>query len=336
MMIRVHASALTVARYGRLNVAGTILSKRRIATLVEGTTVEIKKPDGTTETNTIPPTVRGWDDPRLYTLVAIRRRGVPAEALLSFVSELGVTDALTNIQILRFESAVRRHLERTVPRLMLVLDPIPVTIDDLPEGYSEELTVPFDPKKPDGVGRVVPLTRTIYIDGSDFREEDSAEFFRLAPGKTVGLLNVPFAIRATSFERDPAGRVASIRAAKVEGEKPKAYVHWVDASSGLKVTARQYNALFKSDEPNSLDWKEGGWTADLNPDSEVVHGDAVVERGLGELRKRHAGKPEGASDDLVRFQAVRTGYFCIDPESEGGNVVLNQIVTLKEDTGKAR
>ncbi|KAF2456275.1 tRNA synthetases class I, catalytic domain-containing protein [Lineolata rhizophorae] len=322
--------------YGRLNVAGTILSKRRIQMLVDGTTVEVKGPDGSTTTKTIPPTVRGWDDPRLYTLVAIRRRGVPAEALLNFVRELGVTDALTNIQITRFEATVRKYLERSVPRLMLVLDPIPVVIEDLPEDYDEELAVPFDPKKPDGESRLVPLTRTVYIDRSDFREEDSPEFFRLAPGKAVGLLNVPFSIKATSFTKGDDGRVNEIRAVKVESnEKPKAFIHWV-SSKGNNVIARRYNTLFNSEEPNALDWKEGGWADDLNPDSEVVHREAVVEPGIDLLMKGHAKHPNLASDDLVRFQAVRTGYFCIDPESEEGVPVLNQIVTLKEDSGKAK
>ena len=110
--------------------------------------------------------------------------------------------------------------------------------------------------------RKVKFTREVYIDPSDFREEDNAEFFRLAPDKTVGLLNVPFTVRATTFSKDSSGRVSDIRAVKVEGEKPKAYIHWVDASSGIKVVARQYNPLFKTDSPNSLDWKEalGGQT----------------------------------------------------------------------------
>src|SRR2546423_1912018 len=103
--------------------------------LVDGTTVERKNSDGTTTTKKIPPTVRGWDDPRLYTLVALRRRGVPAQALVNFVSELGVTDSLTNIEIPKLEAAIRKQLERMVPRLMIVLDPIKVVIEDLPEDY---------------------------------------------------------------------------------------------------------------------------------------------------------------------------------------------------------
>ncbi|KAF2141893.1 uncharacterized protein K452DRAFT_358957 [Aplosporella prunicola CBS 121167] len=322
--------------YGRLNVEGTILSKRRIAMLVEGCTVETKNADGTTSTKTIPPAVRGWDDPRLYTLVALRRRGIPAQALLSFVQELGVTDALTSIQTVRLENTVRKYLERNVPRLSLILDPIRIVVEDLPEDQAGELSVPFDPKKPEGDKRTVTYSSTVYIDRSDFREEDDPNFFRLAPGKTVGLLNLPFAVRATTFTKDAEGKVTEIRATKVEGEKPKAYIHWVDARPGFHhtVVAREYNAIFKAEEPNGLDWKNGGYADDLNPNSEVLHKGAVVEKGLDVLTAKQDTKPAGGSDALVRFQAMRTAYFCIDPEREGDNVVLNRIVTLKEDKDK--
>lgn len=304
--------------------------------LVEGCKVEKKNEDGTVAAKQIAPAVRGWDDPRLYTLVALRRRGIPAQALLSFVHELGVTDALTSIQAVRLDNAVRKHLERTVPRLSLILDPIKVVIEDVPEDHKEEISVAFDPKKPDGDKRPVPFSRSIYIDRSDFRAEADPNFFRLAPGQTVGLLNV-FPITATSFTADPTtGLVTEIRAVKGDPSvKPKGWIHWVDATTHHRVVARQYNALFRAAEPNALDWKAGGYADDLNPASEVIHSHAVVEQGLDVLTATHGTSPaDGASDDIVRFQAMRTGYFCIDPEREGGAVVLNQIVTLKEDKDK--
>lgn len=326
----------TQREYGRLSVEGTILSKRRIAALVNGATFEVKNADGTTSTKTVPPAVRGWDDPRLYTLIAIRRRGVPAGAILNFVSELGVTTTNSNIMTYRFESSIRKYLERTVPRLMLVLDPIKVVIEDVADGYKENLTVPFDPKNPTGGSRIVELTKEISIDRSDFREEDSAEFFRAAPGKTVGLLNVPFSIKITSFSKDETGKVTEIKATKVEGEKPKAYIHWVGASA-IRVTARQYNTLFLCEEPNGLDWKTGGYANSLNPNSEVILEDALIEPGFKELKKGISVTPDsGASDELVRFQAVRSAYFCVDPESTDEKLVLNQIVSLKEDAGKGK
>lgn len=321
--------------YGRLNVEGTILSKRRIQLLVKGGEFEIKQPDGTISTRTIPPAVRGWDDPRLYTLIALRRRGIPAQALLNFVSELGVTTANTNIQTFKLDASVRKYLERTVPRLMLVLDPIKIIVEDLLEDYKNEITVSFDPKDASKGSRTVTLGREIFIDRSDFKEEHSAEFFRLTPEQPVGLLNVPFAVKYTGTGED-----GSIKVAKLEGTKPKAYIHWVPATSALKVTARQYNALFTVEEPNTLDWKTGGYADSLNPNSEVIFKDAVIEPGFRELGKKegvNVSPESGASDSIVRFQAVRTGYFAVDTEStEEGGIVLNQVVTLKEDAGKGK
>lgn len=323
--------------YGRLNVEGTILSKRKIQLLVQGGTFYVKNTDGTTTTRTIPPAVNGWDDPRLYTLIALRRRGIPAQAILNFVSELGVTTALTNTQVVKFEASVRKYLERTVPRLMLVLNPIKLIIDDLPADFKEELSIPFDSKDEAKGSRTVSLTREIYIDTSDYRADHSPEFFRLTPEQPVGLLNVPFAVSYKTTAKDGSLHVTQSPAST----KPKAYIHWVPAATAITVTARQYNSLFNVEEPNSLDWKAGGYAGALNPQSEVVFKNAVIEPGFRELSKLEGGKgrlvPEsGASDKLVRFQAVRTSYFCVDAMCADREVVLNQIVSLKEDSGKGK
>jgi glutaminyl-tRNA synthetase len=154
------------------------------------------------------------------------------------------------------------------------------------------------------------------------------------------VLNVSFSIRILSFEKDAvSGLVSTIKAEKLEvAEKPKAYLHWVPAASSLPVTARQYNSLFTVEEPNGLDWKNGGYVDALNPNSEVIFKDALIEPGFKELGKEKGNvvPVSGASDDLVRFQAVRTGYFCVDTESSEGALVLNQIVSLKEDSGKGK
>lgn len=144
---------------------GTILSKRKILKLVEGKIV------------------RGWDDPRLHTLIGIKRRGVPPGAILEFVNELGVTTTNAVIEIRRFEQTVRKFLERTVPRLMLVLDPIPVVIEDAEDLDGKAVTVPFSPKDPKMGTHEVTFSKTVYIDRSDFREEADPSFFRLAPGQ---------------------------------------------------------------------------------------------------------------------------------------------------------
>ncbi|KAM3506217.1 hypothetical protein MY10362_002485 [Beauveria mimosiformis] len=305
--------------YGRLNLTGTVLSKRKILKLVEEKVV------------------RDWDDPRLYTLIAIRRRGIPPGAILEFVNELGVTTNITTIQIHRFEQSIRKYLEKTVPRLMMILDPVPVVIEDAEE---VEIDIPFSPKDPKMGSHKVKFTPTVYIDRSDFREEDSKDYFRLAPGKSVGLLHAPYPIKATSFTKDEAtGKVKEIRAVfDKELKKAKTYIQWVGTAGSRKVEARIHNALFKSEKPEDA---EGGFLNDLNPESEIIYPDALIESGFDEV-KRRAPWPEAAGEsalgvggpESVRFQALRVAYFAVDSDSTDDKIVLNRIVSLKEDAGK--
>ena len=369
--------------YGRLNVEGTILSKRRIAMLVEGCTIGAETPtktsvdeltddvdefklevDGDEDQETpaealeavtngttgrkIPPVVHGWDDPRLFTLVALRRRGVPPGALKKFVLDLGVTKAQTNTATHVLDSAMRTYLERTVPRLMVVLDPIKVVFENLPEDYLEEREVPFDPKDKEKGTHKLPFTNTIYIDRDDFREEDDPDFFRVAPGKSVGLLYVEHPILCKSFTKDPStGKVTEIKA-EYGSHVPagKARIHWVGVSSmhnsPVKAEARIFNPLFKTSKPNDLDWKTGGYYDNVNPDSEIVYSNAMIESGFDYVRNnapwpKEEGEMKGTADmSCVRFQGLRTAFFALDSDSDEntGRVVLNRIVSLKEDTGK--
>ncbi|KAL1847855.1 Glutaminyl-tRNA synthetase [Diaporthe australafricana] len=308
--------------YGRLSLSGTVLSKRKILKLVEDKIV------------------RGWDDPRLYTLMAIKRRGVPPGAILEFVNELGVTTNASVIQIVRFEQSVRKYLERTVPRLMLVLDPVPVVIEDIGDEENKELALPFSPKNPAMGSHNVKLTKTVYIDRSDFREVDDPSYFRLAPGKTVGLLQAPYPIKATSFTKDETtGKVTEVRAVfDREVKKPKTYIQWVGTDGSRRCEVRVHNPLFKSDNPSAVD---GGFLNDLNPESEVVYPDAIIESGIDEV-KRRAPWPEAAGEselgkggpESVRFQGMRVAYFAMDIDSTDDKIVLNRIVSLKEDSGK--
>ncbi|KKY35255.1 putative glutaminyl-trna synthetase [Diaporthe ampelina] len=308
--------------YGRLSLSGTVLSKRKILKLVEDKIV------------------RGWDDPRLYTLMAIKRRGVPPGAILEFVNELGVTTSATVIQIVRFEQSIRKYLERTVPRLMLILDPIPVVIEDIGSDEGRELALPFSPKNPAMGSHSVKLTKTVYIDRSDFREVDDPSYFRLAPGKTVGLLQAPYPIKATSFTKDEAtGKVTEVRAVfDRETKKSKTYIQWVGTDGSRRCEVRLHNQLFKSDNPSAV---EGGFLSDLNPESEVVYPDAIIESGIDEV-KRRAPWPEAAGEselgkggpESVRFQGLRVAYFAMDTDSTDEKIVLNRIVSLKEDSGK--
>ncbi|KAI0967148.1 glutaminyl-tRNA synthetase-like protein [Xylaria arbuscula] len=306
--------------YGRLSITGTVLSKRKIMKLV---TEKI---------------VRGWDDPRLFTLIAIKRRGIPPGAIVEFVSELGVTTAPSVIQISRFEQTVRRYLERTVPRLMLVLDPIPVVIEDAEE---TEVEVPFSPKDPEMGSHKLKFTPTVYIDRSDFREADSKDYFRLAPNKTVGLLQAPYPIKAVSFTKDEAtGEVTEVRAVfDKETKKPKTFIQWVPSGS-REAEVRIHNSLFKSEKPDDA---EGGFLNDLNPESEVIYPKALIESGFDEVKAR-APWPEAAGEselgkgglESVRFQGMRVAYFAVDlVDSTDSKIVLNRIVSLKEDAGKS-
>ncbi|KAI1914534.1 Glutaminyl-tRNA synthetase [Ophidiomyces ophidiicola] len=330
--------------YGRLNVSGTILSKRKLIKLVEGE--EMTKPN-------LGKYVRGWDDPRLFTLVGLRRRGIPPGAILSFVSELGVTKAKTTIEIPRFESAVRTYLETLVPRLMLVLDPICVIIDNLPDDYIEMVEIPFSKDASHG-SHLVPFTKTVFIDRSDFREAPSKAFYRLSPGESVGLMKVQYPIIATSFELDPiTGLVCTIRAlyAKPEEDsvlfkKPKAYIHWVGLSplhnSPLKAEVRTFKPLFNSADPAS---HPSGFLADINPKSEEVFANALLDIGFNEVKSRAPWPedPGSCSDDgnegicepeSVRFQGMRVAYFCEDKKSTAEKLILNRIVSLTEDSSK--
>ncbi|KAF7588936.1 hypothetical protein BBP40_005014 [Aspergillus hancockii] len=306
--------------YGRLNITGTIMSKRALKELVERGHV------------------RGWDDPRLYTLIAIRRRGVPPGAILSFINELGVTTSLSLIQIARFEQSVRSYLEVSVPRLMLVLDPVRVVIQDIGDLEGQELELPFSPKQPEYGSYKLRTTSAVYIDRSDFREVHSKEFFRLSPGQAVGLLYFHHPIKAVSFSKDPTtGLITEIQAVLVrDGPKPKAFIQWVPEGS-RKVTVRVHNPLFKSENPAAA---EGGYLSDINPDSETIYPDALVNSGFEEVRRRAPwpkaeGEKTASGPESVRFQAMRVAYFAMDSDSTEDSIVLNRIVALKEDAKKA-
>ncbi|KAH3667408.1 hypothetical protein OGAPHI_003057 [Ogataea philodendri] len=318
--------------YGRLNLSGTIMSKRKIAKLVnEGY-------------------VRGWDDPRLYTLESLRRRGVPPGAILSFINTLGVTTSTTNIQAVRFDTAVRTYLDHTTPRLMMIENPLKVVIDNLADDYEELVEIPYKPGSPEFGSRRVPFTKTVYIDKSDYRDTITKDYFRLAPEQPVGLMRVPFNIKVTSVDRDESGAPVLIHAEYLNDpavhKKPKTYIHWVPEStkynSPVKIAeVRIHNQLFKSENPSA---NPEGYLADINPDSEQIIKNAIIEPSFHEIEtKSPMNMPftnpqfsihEEAGKETVRFQALRVGYFCLDKDSTNDKLILNRIVTLKEDSAK--
>ncbi|OZJ04739.1 hypothetical protein BZG36_01802 [Bifiguratus adelaidae] len=324
---------------GRLNVTNTIMSKRKLLKLVnEGY-------------------VSGWDDPRLFTLVGIRRRGVPAEAINNFVAELGVTTSNSIINYTRLDNHTRDVLDKTAPRLMALLDPLKITIENLPEDYLEEIIVPNKPRDPSMGEHVVPFTRTIYIDRSDFREQDSKDYFRLAPGKSVGLLHVKSPITCVDVKRSTDGKVEELICKydnDVEFKKPKTYIQWVAESkahaSPVRLSeVRLYEIMFNHANPSDKTEVPGGYISDINPDSKHIITGAIAEVGVWDQLEQWLRKTGGKDPESMRWQFVRVGYFCVDPDSVIDTVapgcaikpqdlvkklVINRTVTLKEDVKK--
>lgn len=330
---------------------GTITSKRKILSLVN---------DGY---------VKGWDDPRLFTLVALRRRGIPPGAILSFVEALGVSTAGSVVEIARFDQAVRQYLENTVPRLLMVLRPLKVTLINVPDDFVVFINKPLHPKRSE-LGTVeIPFTKIIYIDRDDFRTEDSDDYFRLAPGKTVGLFQAPYPITCISYKIDQTtGTVKELLCRLEDGKdgsppkKPKAFIQWVaehaPSGSPLKVDeVRIFYPLFKSDNPGSLpNFKE-----DIHIESLEVLAGAFIETGFWSVATKalqdarvlnEAAKKKDQTSrsvfgkEMVRFQALRVAYFSLERESvvtlldkldkqTQDRIILNRIVSLKEDIGKS-
>lgn len=315
--------------YGRLNITGTIMSKRKIAKLVtEGY-------------------VRGWDDPRLYTLESIKRRGVPPGAILSFINTLGVTTSTTNIQVVRFESAVRQYLDVTTPRLMVLLEPLLCEIDNVDDDFSEVVEMSYKPGADAKFGvRSLTFTKRFYIDRSDYRDTVDKEYFRLAPGQPVGLMKVPFNVSVKEVVRDASGNVTKliVNYDRDIKKKPKTYIQWVGENNAQKVKeVRIYNQLFHSENPSA---HPDGYLNDINEDSEeIITGSIIEKAGFHEIEEKSPlnigvegsefNIKEKKGPESVRFQALRIGYFCVDKESTNSEVVLNRIVTLKEDAAKA-
>lgn len=318
--------------YGRLNITGTIMSKRKIAKLVKENHV------------------RSWDDPRLYTLESLRRRGVPPGAILSFINTLGVTTADTNIQSMRFDSSIRQYLDITTPRLMMIENPIKVVLDNVNEDFEELIEMPYKPGDDKFGSREIPLTKVIYIDANDFRNETSDGYFRLAPNQPVGLMRVPFNIKVNSVEKDSNGNATVIHVDYLNDsathKKPKAFIQWIPESKKFNSPVliseiRSYNQLFKSENPLA---HPEGFIADLNPDSEQVIKNSMIEPAFLDIKaKSPLNMPypdekfsikEESGLETVRFQALRLGYFCLDKDSTDKKIILNRIVTLKEDSSK--
>ncbi|KAI9502850.1 tRNA synthetases class I, catalytic domain-containing protein [Coemansia spiralis] len=328
--------------YGRLSVTNTILSKRKLLKIRDMGFIN------------------SLDDPRLYTLPALRRRGVPPQAINAFVRELGVTTATTTINVVRLENHIRDCLNEIAPRVMAVVNPIKVVLENLPEDYFEEIELPFKPRDPSFGTHKVPFTRVLYIDASDFREIDSPDYFRLAPNKSVGLQNVPCPIVCTEVRKNADGSIAELvcRYQNVgKQSKPKTYIQWIadcpKAGSPVRLNeVRIYDPLFRHPDPCDKATVPDGYISDINEDSLKIAKGALVETGLWDVIKRYAATDAGKEElskhnvENIRVQFMRIGYFALDKDTVlsladiennntgSANLVINRIVTLKEDSKK--
>jgi glutaminyl-tRNA synthetase len=297
--------------FDRLNLTYTLLSKRKLLQLVQ---------EGR---------VSGWDDPRMPTLGGIRRRGYTPEAVRNFVGAIGVSKTNGSIELAMLEHFVREDLNKRSPRVMAVLRPLKVVIDNYPENQIEEMDAVNNPEDASAGTRKVPFSRELYIEQDDFREDPPKGYFRLSPGREVRL-RYGYFITCTSLVKNEKGEVVEVHCTydpatrggnAPDGRKVKSTIHWVSAANAIDAEARIYENLFTKEDPGKVD--EGqDFTANLNPNSlEVITG-AKVEPSL-------ANAAAGS-----RYQFERLGYFCVDSDSKPGKPVFNRTVALKDTWAK--
>jgi glutaminyl-tRNA synthetase len=297
--------------FARLNVSYTVLSKRRLIELVE------KK------------IVAGWDDPRMPTVSGLRRRGYTPEAIRDFCARIGVAKNDSVVDVALLENCLREDLNERAPRVMAVLRPLRVVIDNYPENQVEEFDCPYHPQNPGMGSRKVPFSRVLFIEKEDFMENPPKKFYRLSPGREVRL-RYGYFIKCVSVNKDPkTGEAVEVHCTydpetrsgfAPDGRKVEATLHWVSMASSLPAEVRLYDRLFRVANP----MEEGAdFTKTLNPNSLEVLKSCRVEPSLG-------GVTPGS-----RFQFERTGYFCADPVDSCGNaLVFNRTATLRDSWAK--
>ncbi|HPS94866.1 MAG TPA: glutamine--tRNA ligase, partial [Deltaproteobacteria bacterium] len=301
--------------FARLNLSYTMMSKRRLLELVQLGIVS------------------GWDDPRMPTIAGLRRRGYTPEAIRKFCDRIGIAknDSMVDMDLL--EHHIREDLNERSPRVMAVLRPLMVTIENYPEGRTEEFEIPFHPGNPGMGSRRVPFSRTLYIEQDDFQEHPQDKFFRLAPGREVRLRGAYF-ITCTGVGKDgKTGEITSLKCTydpdtrggdAPDGRKVKGTLHWVSAAHAIPAEVRLYDRLFSVEnigaeaESTGKDYKDF-----LNPASLVIVTGSMVEPSL-----------KGASP-AERYQFERQGYFCLDSQASTGHaLVFNRTVTLRDSWAK--
>ena len=294
--------------FARLNLSSTVLSKRKLLRLVQ---------EGH---------VTGWDDPRMPTLSGLRRRGYTPEAIRDFCERIGVAKKDSLVDIALLEHCLREDLNRRAPRVMSVLKPLRVVIENYPEGQVEELAAVNNPEDPGAGTRRVPFSRVLYIEQADFRENPPPKYYRLAPGREVRLRYAYF-LQCVDVVKDGQGNVVELRCSydpatrggdAPDGRKVKATIHWVSAAHAVPAEVRLYDRLFVKEDPDDVD--EGqDFLTNVNPDSLEVLAGCRGEPSL-------AGARPGSI-----YQFERQGYFCVDPDSVNGKLVFNRAVSLKDE-----
>ena len=298
--------------FARLNLTYTVMSKRKLLQLVEQGHVS------------------GWDDPRMPTVSGLRRRGYTPESIRNFCERIGVAKTDSTIDIALLEHCIREDLNKRAPRVMAVLRPLRVVIDNYPEDQTEEVDAVNNPEDPDMGTRKVPFSRVLYIERDDFREDPPPKFFRLAPGREVRLRYAYFITCVGVVKDEHTGEVVELRCTydpasrggnSPDGRKVKGTIHWVSTAHALEVEVRLYDRLFTAEDPGEV--RDGaGFESVLNPDSqEIVTG--YIEPSL-------AGAAPGS-----RYQFERLGYFCVDSkDSSAERMVFNRTVTLRDSWAK--
>jgi glutaminyl-tRNA synthetase len=292
--------------FARLNLSNTVMSKRKLLQLVnEGI-------------------VSDWDDPRMPTLSGLRRRGYTPSAIREFIDRVGVTKNQNIVEFAQLEAVIREELNKTAPRVMGVLNPLKVVIENYPEGKVEQLDAVNNPEDPSAGSRKVPFSRELYIEKSDFLENPTKKYFRLSPGAEVRL-RWAYIIKCVGVIKDEQGEIVELRctfdpetrSSNPTDRKVKGTIHWVSAQHAVPAEIRLYEHLFTMVKPDEAeDWKQN-----INPNSlQVIQG--YVEPSLG-----------GAAPG-TRYQFERSGYFVVDPDSTPERPVFNRTVTLRDTWGK--
>ncbi len=299
--------------FARLNLNYTVMSKRRLLELVEGKHVS------------------GWDDPRLPTIAGMRRRGITPESIRAFCASVGVAKANSTVDMAQLEFCIRDDLNQKAPRVLAVLKPLKVVIENYGEDEIEELDASYWPHDVPKEGtRKLPITREIYIEQDDFMLDPPKDYYRLAPGREVRL-RYGYCITCTDVVKDESGNVVEVRATydpetrsggNPIGRKVKGTIHWVSVPHAVDAEVRLYDRLLSQESPPS--GKDSEFLNAINPNALQVLSNCKVERSLAEAQ------------DGERFQFERQGYFVVDKDSKPGSLVFNRIVTLKDSWARSQ